>query len=124
MRPGLLLLPGLVLAMGGCVDPAAGSNAGALEVVLHSSRPDDGAVLLSVDGGPIDSIGSAGYRLYSARFRGQLRVIVSGDLRPGPIARLWIPDGRLRQAYAAMVRQVAGRDYSLREPGGYQLELR
>jgi len=102
-----------------------GPIAGALTVSLSSPHGDDGAVLLTVVGGPVDSVESTGYPLYSARSGGDtLKFIVTGNLGSGAIARVHIPDSRQASRYSARLAQAAARGtYAPHDPAGYTLTL-
>jgi hypothetical protein len=115
---GLVLLPS-------CSSEPDGPTAGILTVTLTTPNSDDGAMLFTLSGGPVDSVEAVGYSVYSARIDGNtLRVIVTGTLGPGPVARIRIPDQRQISGYLAIVNQVAAHTtYQQRDPSGYQLAL-
>jgi hypothetical protein len=94
-----------------------------LEVSFATSAPDDGAVLFTVTGGPVDSVEAPGYRLYTAQTSPtSMRVVVAGELRAGTIARIHIADGRKLDQYSATIDQVAARrSYAQRDPVSYSL---
>jgi hypothetical protein len=53
-----------------------------------------------------------------------LRVVVTGDLSSGAIARVRIADVSLASNYSATVHQVAARPtYALQDPGRYSISL-
>jgi hypothetical protein len=94
MRPLLTLCLAAIGLSAGCSGAASGPVGATLEVVLASPAQDDGAVLLTLSGGPVDSLAAASpdYLLYSSRSDpSTLRVIVTGDLGSGPIARIHTP---------------------------------
>jgi hypothetical protein len=111
--------------LAGCSTEPTGPVAGALSVTLATPHDDDGAVLFTISGGSVDSVESAGYSLYSARIDPTtLRVIATGDLRTGAIARIYIPDSRQVSRYSVAVNQVALRStYGQRDPTGYSIAL-
>jgi hypothetical protein len=115
---GLLLLPA-------CSGENIGPVAGMLNVSLASPQGDEGAVLFTVTGGPLDTVEAVGHGLYSARIDAStLRVVVTGDLSSGIIARIRIPDDRQASHYTATVSQVAQRSrYTQRDPAGYVIAL-
>jgi hypothetical protein len=101
-----------------------GPVAGALNVSISSPQRDDGALLLTVSGGPVDSVESVGFRIYSIRAPDSVKFIVTGSLGSGPVARIHIPDGRLASRYSAKVSQVAARaSYTPRDPATYSITL-
>ena len=115
---GLLLLPA-------CSGEPVGPAAGILNLSLASPQGDEGAVLFTVTGGPLDTVEAVGHGLYSARIDANtLRVVVTGDLSAGIIARIRIPDERQASDYTAIVSQVAlGSSYTQRDPAGYAIAL-
>ena len=53
-----------------------------------------------------------------------LQVILTGNLSPGIVAHVHIPDERVASQYSASVSQVAAREtYIARDPASYRLEL-
>jgi hypothetical protein len=101
-----------------------GPAAGTLNVNVSSPQHDDGALMLSVYGGPVDSVESVGFPVYSIREADSVKFIVTGSLGSGPIARIHIPDGRQASRYSAKVRQVAARvSYVPRDPATYSITL-
>ena len=114
---GLSILPS-------CAEPA-GPTEGTLHVTLATPASDDGAVLFTLSGGPVDSVEAVGYSIYSARIDDNtVRVIVIGTLASGPVARIRIPDHRRISGYSAIVNQVAARTtYQQRDPSGYSLTV-
>ena len=118
---GFLTLGGMVACSQEPVAPTPGS----LNIALATPNSDDGAVLLTITGGPVDSVESAGFPVYSARVDpNTLRIIVIGSLAPGTIARIRIADDRQSSRYSAAVNQVAIRTtHAQRDPAGYSLTL-
>ena len=107
-----------------CTEPA-GPTEGTLLVTLAAPDNDDVAVLFTLSGGPVDSVESVGHLIYSARIDGNtVRVIVTGTLASGPLARIHIPDQRQMSGYLAIVNQVAAHTtYQQRDPSGYSLTV-
>lgn len=127
MRRLLLLLP-LALAAGaagGCGDELA-PVAGTLHVKLATPNSNDGAVLVVVSGGPIDQVDPAGYLTYSTPigFTGT-RVVVTGNLVPGILVNLRVPDIQRVGSYTVVLEQVAARapGYALQNLGGYRVTV-
>ena len=112
-----------VCSLIGCsnnTDPVAG----ALNVSISSPHLDDGALMLSVFGGPVDSVESVGFTVYSVRAADSVKFIVTGPVGSGRVARIHIPDGRQASRYGARVSQVAARgSYGPRDPAGYSATL-
>jgi hypothetical protein len=112
----------LVLAgCGGGTEPTAG----ALKVNLVTPYADDGGILLTISGGPIDSVEGLGNRLYTYRVdANSLRVIIAGELAPGTVALIRVPDTREASQYSAVVSQAAARlPYTQRDPALYSVAL-
>jgi hypothetical protein len=123
-RVGSLLLAGL-FALGACSHDISGSTGGTLTVNLASPNRDDGAVLFTVSGGPIDSVASPGHQIYAARLDSNtLRLIVTGDIVSGTIATIYLADMHLASSYSATVNQVAARgSYVQHDAASYTLTL-
>lgn len=101
-----------------------GPVAGALNVSISSPQHDDGALMLSVYGGPVDSVESVGFPVYFVRSADSVKFIVTGSLGSGTVARIHIPDGRQASRYSAKVGQVAARvSYAPRDPTTYSISL-
>ena len=66
-----------------------------------------------------------GYPLFSARADANtLRLIVTGTIGSGTIARIHVPDTRQASSYAASINQVAVRSsYAQRDPVSYVITL-
>jgi hypothetical protein len=110
----------LVSCSGGSTAPVGET----LNLELSSPTADDGAVLFTIRGGPVESIDGAGYAVYSARVDANtVRVIVIGALSSGVIARIRIPDREQAPHYSATVEQVASSDHLERDPAGYAMRL-
>ena len=96
----------------------------ALNVSISSPQHDDGALMLSVYGGPVDSVESVGFPIYSIRTADSVKFIVTGSLGSGSVARIHIPDGRQASRYGARINQVAARSsYAPRDPSTYSITL-
>jgi hypothetical protein len=121
---GLVTLIGLI-GSAACSDQPEEPTAGTLNVALTTPNSDDGAVLLTVTGGLVDSVESAGFVVYSAQVDPTtIRIIVIGNLAAGTIARIRIADDRQLSRYTAAINQVATRaTYAQRDPAGYSLSL-
>jgi hypothetical protein len=124
-RPVWTLLGFLTLGLVACADEPAGPTPGTLDVALATPNGDDGAVLLTITGGPVDSVEAADFPVYSARVDpNTLRVIVIGHLASGTIARIHVADNRQTSRYSAVINQVAVRTtHAQRDPSGYSVSL-
>lgn len=98
---------------------------GPVNIVLTTPRDDDGAVMFSISGGAIDSISTLGYEFFSTQTAAHAhRVVVSGDIVDGPIARVWLPDRHALGPYTLSIEQVANRvTYEQQQGAGYVLVL-
>src|SRR5215210_4422172 len=95
-----------------------------LNLELSSPSGDDGAVLFTITGGPVQSIDGSGYVIFSARpDANRVRVIMTGRLSPGIIARIRIPDRDQASRYSVTIDQVSSLAHLEREPAGYALHL-
>jgi hypothetical protein len=111
------------LLLGGCSNNT-GPVGGSLNVNISSPQHDDGALILSVYGGPVDSVESVGFPIYSVRSADSVKFIVTGSLGSGTLARVHIPDGRQASRYSAKVSQAAARvSYIPRDPASYSVTL-
>jgi hypothetical protein len=100
-------------AAAGCDDDPVGPAPGVLDVVLAAGAAPAGAMLLLVEGGPVDSVESMGWYTASAPYSGvATQVLLAGPELQGTVARVHVPDRRVR--YRAVVREVA-------EPGSHAL---
>jgi hypothetical protein len=111
--------------LAGC-SSATGPTAGTLKLSLSTPHSDDGGLLLTISGGPVDSIEATGHRLFLFRpDPNTVQLIVAGgELGAEPIARIHIPDTRQASRYAAEIGQVAARSsYTVRDPAQYTVTL-
>lgn len=99
-----------------CGDDPGSPVPGTIEVVLAGPGPAVGAVLFLIEGGSVDTVESAGAYLDAAPYSGvATQVLVAGDDLRGVIARVRVPDLRVR--YTAFIQEVAdSRNYALRPP--------
>jgi hypothetical protein len=102
-----------------------GPTSGILNASLSSLRGDDGAVLFTITGGPVESVEAVSGIVHSAQIDANtLRVVITGNLSAGAIARVRIADLTQASRYSAVVNQVAARStYVQRDPGQYSITL-
>jgi len=102
-----------------------GPTSGTLNARLSSLRGDDGAVLFTITGGPVESVDAVSGIVHSVQIDANtLRVVITGDLGAGAIARVRIADLTQASRYSAAVNQVAARStYVQRDPGQYSITL-
>lgn len=91
------------------------ADAGAVMFMVRSAAPNEIlAVTPSCEGCKVFS-----YPVSEVEFH----VIVTGPLKPGPVARLVVSGAGPLGAYRVDVREVAGRDFQLRKATEYGLVL-
>ncbi|HXE58322.1 MAG TPA: hypothetical protein VNK43_10000 [Gemmatimonadales bacterium] len=128
-RKRLLVLGALVGALGlGCGGGDDGGPDGAqLDIVLTTPHLNDGAVLVRIEGGPIQAVtGAPQYTSYAAVVGNfAARVLVTGNITSGVIATITIPDSRQAGNYVAVVEQAAARDgnHGLQSTSGYSVAV-
>ncbi|MBK6779644.1 MAG: hypothetical protein KA180_02625 [Gemmatimonadales bacterium] len=114
----------LLLALGlGCGEDSLGPVPGTLDVVLADAPRPVGAVLFLVEGGAVDSVEAVGTYLDAAPYSGVAhQVLVAGNRLHGVIARVRVPDLRVR--YAVVLQEVADdSSYALLDVAGPRLFL-
>jgi hypothetical protein len=116
-----LMLAVLLCSCSGSTGPASG----VLKVQLGSLQGDEGAVLFTIAGGPVESVQAVSGTVHSMQLDANtLRVVVTGDLSSGEMAHVRIADVSLASNYSATVNQVAARStYTLHDPAGYSISL-
>lgn len=124
VRDGVLAAFSMVAVLS-CSGGSTGPASGLLTLELHSANGDDGAVMFTITGGPVDSIEAEGHAVYSAPINSTtLRVVITGDLQSGTLARIRIPDRDQSAHYAGVIEQVAQRvSYIQRDPTGYEITV-
>ncbi len=111
------LLATLLLAFLGSCDgedlppgPPEPMGPGLLAVVLDTPNSNDGALLVTLTGGPVDSLRGGQLRVISSDAGPtQRRVIVSGLVRTGKVLRFWVPERGDVDNYTAILEQAAER---------------
>lgn len=116
LRPLFLLL--IVLLATACgsgelVNPhipdADRATPGWVTLNLTTPRADDGAVQLSVNGPAMDSLQISRAGGFASLSSGIARVLITGPIASGAVARFWVPDTRKASIYVATVDQAAAR---------------
>lgn len=125
-RCRLVLVAAALGTLTGCSGQPSAPVAATLQVSLSTPFADDGALLFTVTGGRVDSVDAPGYSLYTSQTGpATLQVILTGNLSPGIVAQVHIPDERVASQYSASISQVAAREtYIERDPAAYHLELK
>jgi hypothetical protein len=124
-RGSQLLRLAFALSLAGCSTEPSSPTAATLNLHFTTPADDDGAVLLTISGGPVDSVEAPGFLLHlERRHPATTRVIVLGDIKSGRLARIHVPDERQTSQYTAVINQVAARrSYAQRDPAAYVLNL-
>jgi hypothetical protein len=129
-RLGCVGVIGLTAAAGACgltETPPAIPPLSAVELNLQTPRTDDGAVVLTLRGPDVSNLQAAsrGYLMYSwPTAPDEMRIIVVGDLKAGPLATLSVGSGHQLSEYSVIVDQVAARTDSLRaDHSGYGVSV-
>ncbi len=131
IKSGAVVLAAITLACNGDSDnggtgpPLDVANPGFVNVTLSTPNSNDGAVLLRLSGGVIDSLtASSGSIFFAATGTNTFRVMVAGTIADGPIVRFWMPDRRNVSQYVATLEQAAARStYEQQSTGGYSLSI-
>jgi len=129
MRARRILLLGLGAIVGAACkkETPAGPEAGDLTVSYTGPSQTDGALLLLVQGGPHTSVRAAGGQQVASASAGIniTRVVVTGDLVPGDILRLSVPDVAAVASYSVRVEAAADRTtFALADPSSYTTTVR
>ena len=115
------------MALAGCSgDGPQSPTAGALKLKVSSPYSDDGALLVALGGGQIDSVvAESGLKLYSGRpIPDVIRLVITGPIGSGTVARVYVPDVGKVGTYTVSLDQAASRTtFELRDISGYQVSL-
>jgi hypothetical protein len=108
-----------------CSSGSTGPTSGFLKVNISPLSGEEGALLFSVRGGPVESVEAVSGAVHSAHIDANtVRVVLIGIPSSGSIARLRIADISQASHYSAEIGQVAARaTYALRDPAGYSITL-
>ena len=127
----LLLLLLAISCRDGVTDPTeppllpnpSSATPGWLSVSLTTPNANDGAVQLSLAGGPIDSLELSG-RGFASLINGAARLLLTGEVQGGAIARIWVPDTRATSLYQGIVEAAAAKhSYQLQDLTGYAVRV-
>lgn len=97
---------------------------GTLTLTMATANTGDGALQIQVTGGTIDTIeAQSGYVGYPYRTAATgMRIIVAGNIVPGPVATIHVPDIHKAASYVAIVQKgTDANTYAIRSGGSYQL---
>jgi hypothetical protein len=129
MRPTSWLTAALGVALvAGCSSGNSPSTPtpGTLTLTMSTGNTGDGALQIQVIGAPLDTIeAAAGYTGYSYRNGSSaMRIIVAGNIVPGPVATIHVPDIHKASSYAATVQMATDKNtYALRSGGAYTISV-
>jgi hypothetical protein len=97
---------------------------GTLDVVLEASPADSGAMVVTVSGGPVDQVVGAHGELTHFSDDAGTHVLVTGDLVPGPMFSVHIPEVTNARAYVVTIDQLAdGATFALIDPGTARVRI-
>lgn len=114
-----------ILLLGACHATVPSAVPGTLTVRLAGAGANDGAMVLVVSGGAVNSVDAVnGYEITSSTDSAGVHVMVVGNLADGALVRLHIPDLALANRYVAVIAQVADRSsYGLVDAAGYRVTV-
>ncbi len=116
---------GVVVMLAGCDGedlppgpPPPPSGPGFLQVLLETPRTNDGALLITLSGGPLDSlrVTQTTTLLTAPPGVNDQQVIIAGDVRAGVVLRFWVPERTNVLGYRAVLDQVATRNDYIQQP--------
>jgi hypothetical protein len=112
-----------VLLVLGCSEAPTGPAPAVFDLVLVGATDQVGAILLNVEGGPVDSVVPTRFYTASAPYSGVARqVLVAGATLTGAVARVYVSDGGA--GYRAVIREIAAAGtHELLPAGAYHLVL-
>src|SRR5690348_10421535 len=126
---GALALGLAISSCGGGSDHTAPSPVpGFLKITLTTPNADDGALLVKVQGGTIDSVvagaavtaGTGSYTIQPAF----TRFVVAGNIVGGVVAKIHVPDVNDHASYTATIEQIAVRNtFAQRALTGYSVAV-
>ncbi len=97
---------------------------GWLNVQLTTPNSDDGGIVFTVAGGPIDSVRFVHEGFASAVSDSTWRFLSTGELSNGAIAQLLVPNVDMPSIYRPEIQQVAALvTYEQRDLAGYRLQV-
>jgi len=107
--------------------PTIGPEPGNLTVAYGGPSTTDGALLVLITGGPVESVSAlGGYELASGSAgTNATRVVVTGALATGDVFTVRVPDVAALSSYVALVEAAADRNtFALADPASYTAGLR
>jgi hypothetical protein len=127
-RLGSIGLIALLASCGGGEGGPPPSQAGDLVISYFQGGPEIGAMLLTISGGPVESVTARSGQTLTVSFAssapGTTKVIITGTIRTGDILNVRVPDVTLSTSYVARVDQVADNvTFSLLDPTLHPLTI-
>ena len=129
-KTGAIVLAALTIACRGNADIQGTGlddtiNPGFVNITLTTPNSNDGALLLTLSGGAVDSLAAtAGTIFFASTGTNTFKVMVAGTIADGPVVRFWMPDRRNVAQYVATLEQAAVRStYVQQDIGGYSLSI-
>jgi hypothetical protein len=115
----------LLVLLAACHATVPSTVPGTLTVHLVSAGTNDGAMVLVVSGGEVQSVETVGsYEVTSNTDEAGMHVMVVGNLAVGALVRLHVPDVSRASAYIAVIGQVADRtNFGLVDATGYRVTV-
>lgn len=111
------------IACADLVGPTPLRGPGPVNFRLTIPHQGDGALLITVAGGPLDSVTAVGVEVaWMETAHDEVGVLVRGVLRDGAIVRLWVPERGIADGYVATIAQAVDLvSYQRRDLVGYAL---
>ena len=99
-------------------------GSGRLDVVLEVSTIADGAIVITLSGGPVGDVDAPGHDVTRYEDDRGVHLLVVGDLTAGRLLSVDIPDMGRARAYVATIEQVAdGATFALHDPGSMRIAV-
>ncbi len=120
------VLVAFALTLAACAaDVAPAPVGGLLPIMLDAPRDTDGAIIITVSGGPIDSVTAApGYDITSNTDASGVHILVVGPMASGTLAQIHVADMAHAGQYVASVEQIAdGTTFALLDPAPYGVRV-
>ena len=120
------LLVAFALSLAACSDDVAPAPVGGLlPLMLDAPGDTDGAIIITVSGGPIDSVTAApGYDITSYTDASGTHILVIGAMASGTLAQIHVPDVSRASQHVANVEQVAdGTTFALLDHAPYRVRV-
>jgi hypothetical protein len=120
------LLTGLALAALACGDSGQQPSGAGDLVVSYSGNGQAGAMVLTITGGPVETVTAIGSQIVSSTspYSTQTRVVIIGAAGNGDLLRIRVPDVSQVASYAVRPDQVADQaTFALVDPAGHTFSV-